>query len=140
MTSKTRPKYIFVCMIYYLDETPGNSWAEIALSALQYNQNPKKLQLLISRLFELATKQIQIPGTTVIGIPLFQVLNGKDSNDYVQRVEPSAIGGKKMGSFIISEVMKQFNPNSKSNNNNNNNNNQDGLQEIHMDESDRMIR
>lgn len=112
MTSKTRPKFIFVCMIYYLDETPGNSWAEYALSALQYNQNPKKLQLVISKLFELATKQINIPGTTVVGIPLFQVLNGKDPRDYVERVEPSAIGGKKMGAFLLSEILKYQNPES----------------------------
>lgn len=132
MTSKTRPKYIFVCMIYYLDETRGNSWAEYALSALQYNQNPKKLQLVISTLFELATKQIQIPGTTVIGIPLFQVLNGKDSNDYVERVEPSAIGGKKMGSFIISEIMKKISIN--------NHQKEGGFEDVNIDESVGMIR
>ena len=111
MTRRTRPKYIFVCMIYYLDETPGNSWAEIALSALQYNQNPKKLQLIISKLFHYATKEIKIEGSKVIGIPLFQVLNGKNSKDYIQRVEPSAMGGKKMGEFIITEIMKHVDPN-----------------------------
>jgi hypothetical protein len=109
ITAKTRPKFIFVCMIYYLDEKRGNSWAEYALSGLQYNQNPKKLQSIISKLFELATKEISIPGTTVIGIPLFEALNGKDSADYVERVEPSAQGGRKMGSFIVKEILKALN-------------------------------
>lgn len=108
MTSKTRPKHIYVCMIYYLDETPGNSWAEVALSGMQYNSNPHKLQSIIAKLFELATKQIHIPGTTVTGIPLFQVLNGKEPSDYVERVEPSAQGGKKMGAFLVNEILNEL--------------------------------
>lgn len=105
MTAKCRPAVLAVCMIYYLDETPGSSWAEPALNCLQYNSNPVKLQAVISRLFELATKQIQVPGTTVIAIPLFQALDGKISEDYVQRVEPSAKGGVKMAKLIIDEVL-----------------------------------
>lgn len=108
LISKQCPRHIYVCMIYYLDETPGNSWAEVALSGMQYNRNPKKLQAIISHLFELATKQIQIPGTTVTGIPLFRVLDGKDPTDYVERVEPSAKGGKKMGMFLINEMMEEL--------------------------------
>jgi hypothetical protein len=108
LISKQSPKHIYVCMIYYLDETPGNSWAEVALSGMQYNQNPKKLQSIISQLFELATKQIQIPGTTVTGIPLFRILDGKDPTDYIERVEPSAKGGKKMGMFLVNEIMEEL--------------------------------
>ena len=36
-------------------------------------------------------------GTEVEPFPLFEVLNGEDSRDYCQRVEPSVQGGKKMG-------------------------------------------
>jgi hypothetical protein len=108
LITKQLPKHIYVCMIYYLDETPGNSWAEVALSGMQYNRNPKKLQSIISHLFELATQQIQIPGTTVTGIPLFRVLDGKDPSDYIERVEPSAKGGKKMGIFLVNEILDEL--------------------------------
>jgi hypothetical protein len=104
----TYPAHIYICMIYYLDETPGNSWAEPALTALQYNSNPKKLQLIIMKLFQLATQEIKILGTQVTGIPLFSILNGQDSKDYVERVEPSAIGGKKMGMFLVNEMMEEL--------------------------------
>lgn len=52
LVAKSKPKLVVVCMIYYLDTTPGNSWAEPALRGLQYNTNPAKLQTLISRIFE----------------------------------------------------------------------------------------
>mmetsp|Transcript_31136 Transcript_31136/g.47234 ORF Transcript_31136/g.47234 Transcript_31136/m.47234 type:complete len:83 (+) Transcript_31136:1497-1745(+) len=45
-------------------------------------------------------RRIRIPGSEVIPVPLFNVLDGKKSEDYVARVEPSAIGGKKMAEFL----------------------------------------
>jgi len=45
--------------------------------------------------------KIQIPGCEVIPIPLFHVLNGKDSEDYVARVEPSQVGGRKMAEYLL---------------------------------------
>lgn len=105
ITSKTKPRFVMICMIYYLDEVSGGSWADGALSALQYNNNPKKLQCVITKIFELATKEIRIPGTTVIAVPLFEVLNGKDREDYMERVEPSAKGGKKIGQFLVEHIL-----------------------------------
>jgi hypothetical protein len=32
---------------------------------------------------------------------LFNVLDGKRSGDYIARVEPSAIGGRKMAEFLL---------------------------------------
>ena len=32
----------------------------------------------------------------------------QDPRDYVQRVEPSAVGGKKMGQFIVNSVLEQL--------------------------------
>jgi hypothetical protein len=55
LTIKNKPKKILVCMIYYLDETTTPSWAGPALSALGYNNNPEKLQLIIRKLFTEAT-------------------------------------------------------------------------------------
>lgn len=45
--------------------------------------------------------RIQIPGCEVIPVPLFHVLDGKNSSDYVARVEPSASGGKKIAHYLL---------------------------------------
>jgi len=95
--AKKQPKLVIVCMIYYLDEKPGGSWADRVLELLGYNRNPKKLQTIIRKVFELATSRIKIPGTEVRAFPLFQVLDGKETKDYDNRVEPSVQGGAKMG-------------------------------------------
>jgi hypothetical protein len=106
MTAKTRPKKIIVCMIYYLDETPGGSWADGVLAALGYNSNPAKVQLIIKTLFQrIENRGFDIPGTTVECFPLFEVLDGKDTNDYVQRVEPSVQGGKKMADALLAQCI-----------------------------------
>jgi hypothetical protein len=56
LTSKTKPKKILVCMIYYLDEdVTSMSWAGGALGAMGYNRNPAKLQTFIKKAFEEAT-------------------------------------------------------------------------------------
>ena len=48
--------------------------------------------------------KIQIPGSEVIPIPLFHTLDGTRSEDYVARVEPSAIGGKKMAEYLLDVI------------------------------------
>lgn len=93
LTAKTKPRKILICMYYYLDETPTPSWAGLALGCLGYNRNPQKLQTLIRRAFVEATSKIHIPECEVIPVPLFNVLDGKNSQDYVARVEPSSQGG-----------------------------------------------
>jgi hypothetical protein len=121
MVAKTKPKKIIVCMIYYLDEKGGGSWADGALSALmyvtthpmflhshlplRYNAYPEKLQLMIKKVFELATSKISIPGTEVVPFPLFEVLDGKNTDDYCQRVEPSPLGGEKMAKALMDAVL-----------------------------------
>ncbi|OEU15674.1 hypothetical protein FRACYDRAFT_261794 [Fragilariopsis cylindrus CCMP1102] len=106
LVTKTKPKKILVCMIYYLDENPTPSWAGNALKCLGYDSNPKKLQCLMQRLFVEATSKININGTEVIPVPLFNVLDGKIAEDYVARVEPSSQGGRKMAEFILDIIEK----------------------------------
>jgi hypothetical protein len=91
-----RPKKVMVCMIYFLDEAATGSWSDAALSCLCYNQMPWRLQAGIRKAFELGTKKIRIPGVEVVPFPLYEVLDGKTSSDYRQRVEPSPSGGRKM--------------------------------------------
>ena len=103
-----KPKKILVCMYYYLDKNPTPSWAGCALQCLGYNSTPQKLQTLIRRAFEEATSKIEIPGSKVIPVPLFNVLDGENSRDYVARVEPSSQGGRKMAEYLL-DVIHQRN-------------------------------
>merc|ERR1711998_191147 len=97
LVSKQKPKAVVVNMIYYLDEHPGGSWADGVLQKLGYDTDPTKLQLLIRQVYLRAVCKITIPGVKVIPNPMFEVLDGKDTNDYDNRVEPSVAGGEKLG-------------------------------------------
>jgi len=105
LISKRKPKKVLVCMIYYPDETAGGSWADTTLFLLGYNTNPRKLQSIIDVVFRLATAKISIPGTEVIPFPLFKVLDGKHSEYYCARVEPSAEGGQKMAEKFLDVIL-----------------------------------
>lgn len=106
LVSKTKPAKILVCMIYFPDERNVPGWAGPALGALGYNRNPSKLQMLIRKAHDEAISNIRIEGSKVIPVPLFRVLDGKTTNDYVARVEPSPAGGRKMAEFIL-DMMEQ---------------------------------
>merc|ERR1712196_315394 len=75
VVSWTKPKKILVCMLYFLDEAPADSWASFALNHLEYNTRPQKLQAAMRTIFAKATSRIQIEGTEVVPIPLFEVLD-----------------------------------------------------------------
>lgn len=91
-----KPKKIIVCMIYNPDEQMTGSWADRTLGYLGYNENPQKLQEAIKQIFKYATSKIKIAGVEIVPFPMFEVLDGKDTNDYIQRVEPSIQGGEKL--------------------------------------------
>ena len=100
-----KPAKVLVCMIYYLDETPGGSWADGVLSKLGYDSDLAKLKLIIQMLFErVASAGFRVDGVEVVPFALFKVLDGTDSRDYVQRVEPSVQGGRKMARAIVDEL------------------------------------
>jgi hypothetical protein len=98
-----KPKKIYVCMIYFPDEQAGGSWADFTLQALGYNADPQKLQILIETAFRLATSRIVIDGCCVVPVPLFRVMDSKNSADYVARVEPSGLGGLKIAKWIVDD-------------------------------------
>lgn len=100
-----KPRKVLICMIYYPAVAGMGSWADPALSALSYNSNPQRLQNAIAAVFEHAVSQIHVPGTEVVPVPLFQILDGCDAGDYVARVEPSARGGRKMAEALLSFIV-----------------------------------
>jgi len=106
LTSIRRPKLIVICMIYFLDEHTTPSWANGVLGCLGYNTNPLKLQTMIKQVFRLATQKIRVSGSEVLALPLFECLDGKHTEDYCARVEPSAIGGEKLASFILEAIVR----------------------------------
>jgi hypothetical protein len=68
------------------------------------NANPRKLQLVMRMLFKHATSKIQIDGIPVVPVPFYDALDGADSSDYIQRVEPSSQGGEKLAKLILDRL------------------------------------
>lgn len=106
LTSKQRPKMVGVCAIYFPDEQQGDSWAELPLSKLGYNSNPGKLQGLIQKIYVDAISRIKVEGTKIVPIALYDVLDGKNTDDYEARVEPSAVGGGKMAALFMDKMFQ----------------------------------
>lgn len=105
LVAKRKPKLVIVCMIYYLDVHGRGSWADATLKLLGYDVKPELLQRAIRHVYRLGVKRIHVDGTTVLPLPLFEVLDGSDTKDYVDRVEPSVVGGRKMAEAIVDAVL-----------------------------------
>ena len=103
---RTKPRRVVVCMLYFLDENASEpSWASTTLRLLGYDKNPARVQAMIQTIFREATCHISIDGVERVDfLPLFESLDGKDSRDYVQRVEPSAKGGEKLARAILAKL------------------------------------
>lgn len=108
LVSKTNPRAVIVCMIYFpLEARFGQqSWAELQLKALGYNLFPAQLQTAIKAMFEIATKKVQVEHTSIIPCALHEVLDGKTPEDYTARVEPNHEGGRKMAVKFIELIKK----------------------------------
>lgn len=93
--------------IYYPAESGvEESWANPLFDKLGYNEDtPEKLQCLIDACFKHMTSQISLTRVTVSPLALSDVLNSKDPQDYDNRVEPSIIGGKKMGRAYVERLL-----------------------------------
>ena len=100
-----KPRAVVLCMLYYLDETRGGSWADATLQALGYDRDPSKLQLLMRVVYRLATSTVAIDGVeAVVPLPMYEALDGQTTDDYVQRVEPSSQGGRKLAALLLDRL------------------------------------
>lgn len=108
LVSVRRPRKVIVCMLYYLDEVSGGSWCDAVLSKLGYDANPEKLQAVIRKVYQFGVAKVAVPGVEVVPLPLFEVLDGKDTTDYVQRVEPSVTGGQKMAKAMAAAIFPEI--------------------------------
>lgn len=105
LTAKRKPRLVIVCMIYYLDVDGRGSWADATLRGLCYDARPALLQRAIRHVYERGTRRVAVDGTVTLALPLFEVLDGSDTADYVQRVEPSARGSAKLAAAIVEAVL-----------------------------------
>merc|ERR1711920_467878 len=69
-----------------------------------YSCFPRVLQYRMNLAFEYGVRMVNIPNTEVVPIALSEALDGKDTNDYLQRVEPSIQGGRKIASLVLSKL------------------------------------
>jgi hypothetical protein len=110
MFSKTKPMLVVPSMIYYLDaNAESSSWANTTLGLVGYNkaEGASHVQRVIDRIYYEAwmRKPLEIPGVKLVApIELSKAMDGKDSNDYVARVEPSAAGGAKLARLYLSHI------------------------------------
>ena len=119
LTAKRRPAKVIVCMIYYPDEKPTGGWADAQLELLLYRAGrrpwncPGRLQFVIRSLFQGLKSELGpgggalpagLAGLDLQLYPLFEAMDGKHTDDYEQRVEPSVQGGQKMARGILAHV------------------------------------
>lgn len=107
LTSKTKPRAIILCSIYY----PcifGRGWADKFLNMINYTNNPLKIHSLIDHIHSDITKSICLDDSIKIyPLELSKVLDFNDESDYVSRVEPSYIGGMKIANAITNIIFKK---------------------------------
>ena len=106
LTIKNKPEKIIICMIYYPDLTLTKSWCGNILKSLDYHKFPNILQTIIEQIYNLAISKIQIEDLKIIAFPMFKFLDGSDTKDYVQMVEPSNIGGKKIAEELVKIILE----------------------------------
>lgn len=111
LAAKKKPRAIIVCMIYFPLEAKASSqksWADGQLKMLGYGWYPGQLQAAIKQMYESATVKVKIDGTKVIPCALFEALDGQNEADYVDRVEPSVQGGRKMAELLKKKLDRQL--------------------------------
>lgn len=102
-----KPRLVLVCGLYYMDEAPVPSWAGFVLRVLGYNSRPRRVQMTIDRVFQ-RMERISVDGVRVIPVPLSHALDGKDTRDYVARVEPSEQGGEKIARLFWRVILREL--------------------------------
>lgn len=106
LVRRCKPRLVVLCALYYLDEEPVQSWAGVTLKVLGYNHRPERVQRVIQWVAEVMGR-VHVEGVRVVVAPLFEALDGKDSGDYVARVEPSEEGGRKLAKFLLEIVERE---------------------------------
>ena len=76
-----------------------------ALNLVQYVEPLSRWQEIIRAIHAQGVSRVALPPPLrVVPVPLFAVLDGRDSSDYVARVEPSAQGGAKLARLLLESL------------------------------------
>lgn len=113
LTSKNKPMMFVPSVIYYPDENvKAQSWASPILKLIGYNSNPRHVQAIIDRVFtevQLGVTPARVGIPSVVPLALSAAMDGTKTEDYVARVEPSAVGGSKIANLFVSTIMSCLN-------------------------------
>jgi hypothetical protein len=108
LVKNKKPKKVIICMYYFFDLNKNSpSWTKTALTNLEYDTNPNRVKQLLIALYHTVTRNIEIDGMNkenVIGLPLYRYMDGTNTNDYDNRVEPSVEGGKKIAKAVFDAI------------------------------------
>lgn len=100
-----KPKAVFICAPYYPCKVMQKSWASTTLNLMKYYDDPYKVHKLINFIYK-KIKEIKIDNVNIIPVPIFEILDWEDENDYVASVEPSENGGRKIAKYFV-DLIKQ---------------------------------
>ena len=107
LVKKQKPKKVIICMYYFFDLKNSLTWANNILNNLEYDTNPDRVKKLLISLYHTVIRDMKIDGMNkenVIGLPLYRYMDGTDTNDYDNRVEPSVEGGKKIAKAVFDAI------------------------------------
>jgi hypothetical protein len=93
---KDKPSLILICWIYFLDLKNVKSWSNTILNSINYSNNPERIQSLIRIIYTHSITKIKIDNVQMKYFPMYEILDGTDTNDYAERVEPSSSGSMKL--------------------------------------------
>jgi hypothetical protein len=100
LLNNVTPKTLVICTIYY-PCLHGHGWADKFLALVGYNTHYTKIHSMIDAIH---TKiESNFPNAKCIA--LSDVLDYTNESDYIQRVEPSETGGRKMATAIINQAI-----------------------------------
>jgi len=112
---KQRPKLIIVCQIYFLDKKGKFNVmthdVRDFFELIKHDVDPRILMHGTREGFNGGTLRVGDPdghihGVPVFPIPLFEVLDGNNTTDYVERLEPSFWGGEKIAATLKKELTR----------------------------------
>lgn len=105
LVSEQKPKGVVICTFYMPSwDADASSWSE---TVKLLDGKEEEFLSFAQKIHTEAVSQIRITGTQIIPLPLYEHLTGKDFGDYVDRVEPSSQGGKKMAKAIYDKIFIQ---------------------------------
>lgn len=105
LIQKRKPKQIIYLFPYFPCEIKGKCWSSVIDIIMMFKEFLKDIMKAIYN--DLHFNLDFIYDT----IPLFEILNSKKNEDYIQRLEPSSIGGMKIAKSML---LKLKNPPKKS--------------------------